>query len=223
MHSRTSTVADETTRLNSVYEPAEDTWLLIDALEAEAAALVALNITLAVEIGPGSGAVSTALCTLLRSRGASGPFVIGADINPAACHATCTTASVNGVGSRLDTVQCDLALPLRRRLKRQVDVLLFNPPYVPTPHDEVGGAGLTAAWAGGKDGREVIDRFLPLLGELLAPRGVAFLLLVHENKPADVAEVCCSFGLCAATVLSRKAKNERLSVMKISRAAVDHH
>lgn len=42
-------------------------------------------------------------------------------------------------------------------------MLIFNPPYVPTPADEVGGTGIEAAWAGGRNGRVVIDRFLPLV------------------------------------------------------------
>ena len=48
-------------------------------------------------------------------------------------------------------------------LNGSVDILLFNPPYVPTESDEVCGTGIEASWAGGVDGREVIDRFIPLL------------------------------------------------------------
>ena len=42
-------------------------------------------------------------------------------------------------------------------LLRQV----FNPPYVLTPDSEVCKASIAAAWAGGRHGRAVIDRFLP--------------------------------------------------------------
>lgn len=37
-----------------------------------------------------------------------------------------------------EVVCCDLALCMRDCLRRQVDILLFNPPYVPTPPEEVG-------------------------------------------------------------------------------------
>jgi release factor glutamine methyltransferase len=65
----------------------------------------------------------------------------------------------------------------------KVDILLFNPPYVPTEDSEVSMryctaykpcalvcsdntlllSGIAAAWAGGRRGRRVINRFLPLL------------------------------------------------------------
>lgn len=37
-----------------------------------------------------------------------------------------------------EVVCCDLGLCMRDRLRRQVDILVFNPPYVPTPPEEVG-------------------------------------------------------------------------------------
>lgn len=51
-----------------------------------------------------------------------------------------------------------------QRLKHAVDILIFNPPYVPTNDDEVDdaqqGANIQGAWAGGKDGMQVTDVLL---------------------------------------------------------------
>jgi len=48
-------------------------------------------------------------------------------------------------------------------IHKKVDVLIFNPPYVPTPDEELGTTDIVASWAGGSDGRVIIDRFIPLV------------------------------------------------------------
>lgn len=198
-----------------VYEPQEDTWLLCDALLADSADLVQRRPALAVEIGPGSGAVSCYVERLLAARG-SAAAVIACDVNPLACAATVATARANGART-VDAITCDLLGALAVRLRGAVDLLLFNPPYVPTPDDEVGVGGIAAAWAGGERGRAVLDRVLPELPRILArPHGVAYLVAVEENDPDDVCRVLEGHGLAARRVASRKAYNERLTVLKIS-------
>ena len=89
----------------------------------------------------------------------------------------------------VDVALADLARPLLPRLAGAVDLLLFNPPYVPTPREEVyrpgrteahssssaaaaaGGDMIAAAWAGGDRGREVVDRALPLIARFLRKGG----------------------------------------------------
>jgi methylase of polypeptide subunit release factors len=87
--------------------------------------------------------------------------MITTDINPLAAVATVITGKKNGVS--IDTVQTSLVTSLLPRLHRSVDVLCFNPPYAVTPSDEIGGQGIEASWAGGIDGREVIDAMLPFV------------------------------------------------------------
>ena len=65
----------------------------------------------------------------------------------------------------LEPINASFASPLRSRLKNSVDILLFNPPYVPTESEEAyhaqSGMTLPGSWAGGTDGMQVTDLFLP--------------------------------------------------------------
>ncbi|CAN0186844.1 unnamed protein product, partial [Laminaria digitata] len=100
-----------------------------------------------------------------------------------------------------EVVCCDLAGCMRGRLKGLVDVLLFNPPYVPTPPEEVGSKDIAAAWAGGLRGREVIDRLLPAVKELLSPRGCFYMVAVEDNDPAQMVQVMRAEGVHAEVII----------------------
>jgi release factor glutamine methyltransferase len=64
----------------------------------------------------------------------------------------------------LDVVQASLASPLSKRCKGKIDILIFNPPYVPTDEAEksdrqrMGDIG--SAWAGGAIGMDVTNKLL---------------------------------------------------------------
>jgi release factor glutamine methyltransferase len=221
-----------------VYEPSDDTYLLCDALLNDAARL--RGATLVVELGPGSGTVSSCLLDILRGgSGRSGAdfrhlpppaMVVAVDVSRDACRVTLSTAAAAGVGSRLDAVQGDLLGALAPRLCNAVDIFIFNPPYVPTPDEEVpmpvldeAADPLPAAWAGGENGRVVIDRALGLcaatLRRPLRPGdvgGTAYWVLVEENDPKDVATRLAADGLDCAIVATRRAANELLHIIRIS-------
>lgn len=194
-----------------VYEPAEDSFLLIDALEKDAESLKLASPCVCLEVGSGSGVVSAFLSSLL------GPSAlhICTDVNPAAASCTAETASRNKVS--LQPVITDLVECLLPRLSGKVDVLLFNPPYVVTPSEEVGGSGIEASWAGGRRGREVTDRFLPVVQQLLSSHGVFYLVAIAENQPEEIIELLGRRGLTGESCLSTRAGNERLSILRFHR------
>lgn len=193
-----------------VYEPAEDSFLLMDTLAEppEAAFLqarFAATAPLVVEIGAGSGVVLAfvAAQAALLFGATTPPLALAVDINAFACAATTqtvrkairaeTSAAVFG-----GAVRADLASALR---PGQVDMLLFNPPYVPTPAlpanepaspvpDDFARDShlLELAYAGGRDGMETTDRLLEALPAVLSDRGCAYLLLCAQNRPDAVKE-----------------------------------
>lgn len=61
-----------------------------------------------------------------------------------------------------------MATSLLPRLRHSIDVLTFNPPYVPTfseeAYDAQGTASIQGSWAGGIDGMQVTDTLLQTVG-----------------------------------------------------------
>ena len=186
----------DTTFHREVYEPAEDSFLLVDALAAEWRSTLRLRPPrVVVEVGCGTGYVIASAALLAREHEASREARVDDDD---AAEATTSTASGRDTTCRFYAT----------------DVLLFNPPYVLTPSEEVTRGGVAAAWAGGVDGREVTDRLLPLVHDVLAPGGTFMLILLEQNKPKEVKAILEERGLECAIVASTSADEERLHVMR---------
>ncbi|TXT07293.1 hypothetical protein VHUM_03463 [Vanrija humicola] len=201
-----------------VYEPAEDSFILLDALEADAAVLRDLKPSLAVEIGSGSGIASTFIASML---GDDEVCILSTDINKYAADATKRTAAANDV--YLNPVLSDLLTGLKPRVAGKIELLIFNPPYVETEETEravtqdqrdIGGA-----WAGGQYGMTVTNKILEQLPTLLAPGGRFYLVAIHQNKPDEIIARMRAVGLECKTMIKRRAGRELLSVIRMIRPA----
>ncbi|CAE6506344.1 unnamed protein product [Rhizoctonia solani] len=215
-----------------VYEPAEDTFLLLDALEEDVDHLRALKPGVCVEVGygelrgtkcnanrssSGSGCVSAFLGRILENEPC---LIVTTDINPRAAKCTEATGQQNGVS--LNAVVCDLVQPLRYRLHGHVDVLIFNPPYVPTEEEEAmiaqSRAEIAGAWAGGFDGMAVTNRLLDELDSILSPKGCFYLVALKQNNPQGIIDrMREQWSLDGKVILQRRAGREHLFVLRFTR------
>lgn len=198
-----------------VYEPCEDSYLLMDTLKADLVHLQASlpAFPLSLEVGSGSGILSSYLYKLLKNDDLT---VYAVDINEDAIAATQSTFIHNKVKHH-ECLCMDLVSAVKERLKGKVDVLIFNPPYVPTPPSELKGYGIERSWAGGKDGREILDQLIPDVADLLSDTGSFYLLLLKANKPAEVSELLLTYGLVGKLVLERRSQLEQLCVIRYTK------
>jgi release factor glutamine methyltransferase len=147
-----------------VYEPAEDTFLLADSLD------VSENESV-FEIGCGSGLIALYCASL-------GANVICCDINPFAVELVKKNFLVNKdkLQGSFDVRIGDLFSVLNNL--DSFDIIVFNPPYLPTSKEElVGGSGwFDKAVSGGFDGLEIIKRFINSVSVFLKKNGRVYFV-----------------------------------------------
>jgi release factor glutamine methyltransferase len=78
------------------------------------------------------------------------------------------------------------------------DIIFCNPPYVPS--DDVNdirksGDMIDLSWAGGINGRQIIDSFIRMGEGILSDSGVMYLLVVQQNDPDSIIEYSRDLGL----------------------------
>ncbi|UNO38852.1 HemK2/MTQ2 family protein methyltransferase [Streptomyces sp. MST-110588] len=149
-----------------VYAPQDDTAALAAALEREPLPPHAEVL----DVGTGSGALAVAAAR----RGAA--RVTAVDTSPAAVLTARLNAWLAGQGR---TVRVRRGDPLRTAPRHHFDLVLANPPYVPSPEPAPPRRGRARAWDAGRDGRAVLDPLCARVPSLLRPGGV--LLLVHST------------------------------------------
>jgi release factor glutamine methyltransferase len=174
---------------SQVYPVEEDTLLLLRAAQAESRPGDRV-----LEIGCGSGHISTEL-----SRTAE---VLATDINPHAVQAA------RELGA--EVVRTDLFAGICGPF----DLVIFNPPYLPTTPDERINDWLEYALDGGPDGRAVIARFIGGVGQVLAPGGRFLLLVSSLTGMCEVRGMIEEAGFRAEEVAGTRIEGEDLVVVR---------
>ena len=180
-----------------VYEPAEDSFLLADVALEEAEPGMSI-----LEVGAGSGFVSAVLRANVK-----GIRVLATEINPHA--AFC--AKSNGV----EVIRTDLFRGLKpENQKASFDLILFNPPYLPTSEEEKVSGWLNYAFDGGASGRETLDRFLGEVRNYLKPGGKILVLISSITGLEAVKEKMVKMGFEVDVVGRKKISFEELMVVR---------
>ena len=176
--------------LPNVYEPAEDSFLLVDALLE-----IIEDKNSLLEVGCGSGIISVFAKDHC-------PKVVATDINPYAAHC----ARLNGI----DVVRTDLFAGIRGTF----DIVAFNPPYLPTSEDEHIGGWDDIMLNGGPEGRDTIRRFVAEVGAHLNPSGQVLMLISSLTGIKEVCDLMQGAGMSIKKVAKSSHFFEKLVVLK---------
>jgi len=147
-----------------VYEPSEDTFQLLEALKINEGNSV-------FEIGTGCGIIALFCASI-------GANVICSDINPYAIETTKKNFQRNKtkIKGSFKVRKGDLFSVVKQN--EFFDVIIFNPPYLPTKSNEkIGGSGwFDKSVDGGLDGLKTTNKFLNQIDKFLNKNGRAYFV-----------------------------------------------
>lgn len=186
-----------------VYEPAEDTFLLIDAIDIKPEDFV-------FEIGTGTGIIGL-YCVMI------GADVICSDINPYAIELTKRNFLVNQnllkgnfevrTGSFFSVID----------KYEKFDKIIFNPPYLPTKSkDIVGDSGwFDKAVNGGADGLLQTQKFIDHLSKHLKKEGAGYFVFSSLSDRKKLDYIISKAGLNLEILKRQNFDDEKLDIYKI--------
>lgn len=153
----------------NVYEPAEDSFLIAENLDVKPGASV-------LDVGTGSGLLAIVAAEKAVS-------VVAVDFNPYAIRCAKKNSVLNHLSSKMTFIQSELLAPFNESAK--FDLILFNAPYLPSAENEEEDSWIVRAWAGGVNGRQVIDQFISQAPLHLNSHG---RILLMQSTLANVEE-----------------------------------
>ena len=172
-----------------LYAPGDDTFLMVDAI-----ATLSVEGKNVLDLGTGSGILG--LYCALRCAD-----VTAADIDELAMRRTADAARLLGVELKL------VVSDLFSNIPSQFDLVLFNPPYLPSE------GTLDGTVDGGPGGRDLIIRFLEELPGHLRKGGIALLLVSSLNSSNTVRNRYENFEF--STIAKRTLFFEELEVLRV--------
>ena len=180
---------------DGVYPPAEDTYLLLDAIELERADSF-------LEVGCGTGLISVAAAEIAKS-------VIAIDLALNAVRNARRNMEINSVDRRSCVIQSDLLSALGHDAR--FNVIAFNPPYL--PDDDI-VTEMNHAFVGGGVGVELTERFILQAIPHLERNGRIYIVVSSLADIKRVSNFMKSHGLQVNDKAETKLFFETLRVLE---------
>jgi release factor glutamine methyltransferase len=188
-----------------VYDPAEDSFILLESLS------IIPNKSV-LELGTGCGLIALA-CAL------QGAQVVCTDINPYAIGLTRRNIERNRhlLKGTIEIRQGDLFSVLRKY--ERFDVIVFNPPYLPTKNNEKIDTWFEIATDGGPTGLKLTKRYLQGLHKHLQPKGVGYFIFSSLSNRSKLETYLKKERFLARILASHRYEGEDLDVYQVTPTA----
>ena len=151
-----------------VYAPSDDSYLLIDYFKQNINQHYFDDIKLShinnvLDLGTGTGIIAIYLELLKSSFVNFNAEIFASDVSEEAINCAKNNENINNIYKKIKFIKSDLFISFPDSLKYSFEIIIFNPPYLPSLKVIEEGKRkkeIDYSWNGGKNGYDIIIEFL---------------------------------------------------------------
>jgi len=184
-------------KFKSVYTPSDDSYLIIDYFKeninnSHFDGLEFNNINNVLDMGTGSGIIAIFFLLIKKNYIKFKPKIFASDISENAIICSKLNEKNNHFENEIIFYQSDLFNSFPKNLKHTFNIIVFNPPYLPSI-----GIGknnnklpINFNWDGGVKGIEVLERFINQVIEFIdmSDKNSSYIYFISSSR-ADIMEL----------------------------------
>ncbi len=177
---------------NLIYLPSDDTYLIIDHiknnLDLEFFDEVRLeNINNILDMGTGTGIIAIFFLIMMQKNPNLKAKIFASDILEEAINCAKDNEKLNGFNNQINFIHSNLFDSFPSHLKKLFDIIIFNPPYLPSIYENVNGIENLKdkndyCWNGGKHGSELFIEFLDNVKEFLNLKHNSYIYYISSSR-----------------------------------------
>lgn len=186
-----------TNKFKSVYSPSDDSYLIIDYFKETISnshfdGLEFNNIKNILDMGTGSGIIAIFFLLIKKKYSKFNPKIYASDILENAIVCSKLNEKINHFKNEITFIQSDLFNSFPKNLKHNFNIIVFNPPYLPSIGIEKNNNKMLIdfSWEGGVKGIAVIERFINQVIEFIdiSNKNTSYIYFISSSR-ADINEL----------------------------------